>query len=164
MPVAILARLVRITAGAAAALVATAAVAASVPKPSALVTLVAQSGVVTDCPDGGFGFAQQQPTTGNYTAFTIPPKKVLVVTSIDWQSGGGGITADRLVTATVTSQATGTESLMIARHSVRADSLASAGGTLVIPSGVAVAAGRTVCFEVDGLPFGVLHGYLAKDK
>jgi hypothetical protein len=162
MPAAIVSRFVRgAWLGAAAALFASAAGAASAPKPSALVTLVAQTGVVTDCPDGGFGFAQQQPA-GSFSAFAIPPKKVLVVTSIDWQTSG--VMADRLVTATITSQATGTPSLVIARSSVRSDGLASAGGTLVVPSGVAVASGRTVCLEADGLPFAVLHGYLAKDK
>jgi hypothetical protein len=164
MPAAIVSRFVRgAWLGAAAALFAASAGAASAPKPSALVTLVAQTGVVTDCPDGGFGFAQQQPG-GSFSAFAIPPKKVLVVTSIDWQSGGGGITAGRLATATISSQATGTAKLFIARSSVVADGLASAGGTLVVPSGVAVTSGRTVCLEVDGIPFAVLHGYLAKDK
>lgn len=102
------------------------------------------------------------PGTGSFAAFAIPAKQVLVVTSIDWQTGG--VTASRLITATIISQATGTPSEVIARSSSVSDEGASAGGTVLFPSGIPVKSGRTVCLNVDGLSFSVLHGYLTKDK
>ena len=136
------------------------ALAQAAPKPSNLITLVAQTGVVTDCPDGGFGFAQQG-DDGNFSAFAIPNKKVLVVTSFEWTGLG---TANRYATATLSSQVTGGESLLLARSSVLGDSVGAVGGSHVIPNGVAVPAGRTVCLDSPGTPFAVLHGYLAKAK
>ena len=127
---------------------------------SSLVTLVAQSGVVTDCPDGGYGFAQQA-ADGSFAAFTIPAKHVLVVTSIDWERTG---TPAQTVTHSFSSQATGSASRIVALANVLSDANGRAGGTLVIPSGTAIEAGRTVCMDAAGLPFAVLHGYLAKDK
>jgi hypothetical protein len=53
---------------------------------------------------------------------------------------------------------------LLARSSVVSDEGASAGGTILFPSGIPVESGRTVCLSVQGLSLSMLHGYLTKDK
>jgi hypothetical protein len=136
-------------------------------KPSQIITLFNTSG--TACGSShGLAVDHIVKSDGSSAAFTIPAGQVLIITSIDWSAEVA--TANRrfdfaLVSIPGGAFATGGGALSDADFTVS--------GTLLIPGGLVVKPGVTLCPEVDhGGPafvesdaaFVRVHGFLAKDK
>jgi hypothetical protein len=129
-------------------------------KPSQIVTLF-QSGPL--CPTEGFAIADLAMSDGTIAPFVIPPKEVLVVTGFEWLARGG--TAGSGVRANLTTQASGTPTLIYATSTTTFDSDGNASKNEVTPL-IVIKPGRTICiFIASGTAIaGFVHGFLAPDK
>jgi hypothetical protein len=128
-------------------------------KPSDLRTV---SGLFSACPGAASLKAvdTQSNPNGTTTAFSIPDKKVFVVTSFDATAGGSaGATA---TLALFTSDGTGGLSVLAVCGGI-AGSNGAAFASCVIPNGAAVKAGSTLCFSASNGAV-LVHGFLTKDK
>lgn len=132
-------------------------------KPSDLVTLTASGAV---CPGIAVGkvFDQRVNANGTVTPFAVPPKRVLVVTGLDWRQGLplGSNQTDEIFVYHANTTGGGTLIDSVGRASD------GASGANVAVTGVVVAEGLQLCFQVNsgngGSADAVLHGYLAKDR
>jgi hypothetical protein len=128
---------------------------------SDLVTLESSGSTDPGCPHGGTPFATRIFPDGTRAAFTIPAKRVLVITSVDY--------------AFVTPAPDGAPvffqvALQTAADNVNVlvDASVSNGGfgsgTAEAAAGVPVKTGPTLCANAGTSRTAVLHGFLAKDK
>ena len=136
----------------------TAAPALEPSRASDLVTLIASE---TDCPIAGKAFDTRVLADGSQVPFTIPPKRVLVITGFEFLQSGAPPGAG--TTALVTQQPTGAA---LASPLLQAAAVADAGGFLAgsafAAPGIAVRGTAALCgSNVVGA---ILHGFLAKDK
>jgi hypothetical protein len=105
---------------------------------------------------------------GTVEPFTIPPQKVLVVTSLDWWASGGVGFSNRSRTAWVF-RFNGGVNGPSAQSTALADSNGRAGGSAVFPTGIVLQNPGILCLQMDaqasGEPIiGVVNGFLAPDK
>lgn len=129
-------------------------------KASDLVVVITKN--AGDCPVAGRPFDTRVLPDGTEEPFVIPPKRVFVITSfgftVESDAGPGEAAAP-----TVALQ-TGATSLPLVIGSGTTDADGEVAGTVVVPSGVAVRPGPTLCIIGGTTPNGVLQGYFAKDK
>jgi hypothetical protein len=140
-------------------LIPAAAVALEPSRASDLVTLLADDSA--DCPIAGFVFDTRVLADGSQVPFTIPPKRVLVITGVDFVRNG--VTPGAGTTGLVSQQPTGA---VLASPLLQADGVADVNGFIagsaVAGPGVAVRGGAPLC--IAGADAAVLRGFLAKDK
>jgi hypothetical protein len=119
------------------------------------------SNAAPDCPVAGRAFDVRFLPDGTEEPFVIPPKRVLVITSVDFTvtSSSPNVTA-----SPVLSLQSGGVSKSLAIASAMTDANGTATGNVVVPNGVVVRAGPTLCLIGGDAPFGLVHGYFAKDK
>jgi hypothetical protein len=133
-------------------------------KPSDLVTVFGNT--TAGCPTlfGAFAVTSQQVSDGSPTAFSIPAGQVLVITSWDWKSSGGGAAAAATWATLYTVTPSG--GARISDGNGTSDGSGSAAGTTIIPSGFAMKSGENLCFTTGGSGVGyvLVHGFLTKDK
>jgi hypothetical protein len=126
---------------------------------SDLVTLVPTGKI--DCASGGKQLDTRLLADGTTEPFAIPAKQVLVVTSFDYRipttEPAGSSFGVGLVLQTPT---LGYPLLFGAAF---ADSNNFATGSVAASAGIAVKPGSALCISGDN-PYGVVHGYFAKDK
>ena|ERR1700722_732764 len=108
---------------------------------------------------------------GTVETFTLPPEKVLVVTTFDWSvSGDPGGFANRSRTALLFRTTGGGEDHgPSAQSTALADSNGRAGGAEVFPTGIVLQNPGIFCLEMDShtpgeVIIGVINGFLARDK
>ena len=132
-------------------------------KASQLVSLIAPADSHATCPSAGIPF-EETGTNGLRTPFVIPPTMVLIVTSIHFEIFNG--TPSTNANGTITSQAIGEDfRIVVAVGAASLDARGNGGGAILIPTGVRVPAGRTVCIQnAGGLTGGLLYGFLAADR
>jgi hypothetical protein len=115
----------------------------------------------TACPVSGTLFDTRVLPDGTEEPFVIPPKRVLVVTSVDVAldtsapAGQAGAPVVAIQTATTT--------LPILQGTVLTDVDGTAVGN-VATTGAAVRPGVSICLVGGNTQGGVLHGFFAKDK
>ena len=107
---------------------------------------------------------------GTVETFTLPPEKVLVVTSFDWSvSGDPGGFANRSRTALLfRTTGGGGDNGPSAQSTALADSNGRAGGAEVFPTGIVLQNPGIFCLQMDSTTqeeiIGVINGFLARDK
>jgi hypothetical protein len=127
-------------------------------KASDLVTLVAF--ITGTCPVAGFPFVTRILADGTPVPFTIPPKRVLVITGFEFTRSDA--TPGTTATALLSQQAPGEVAALLQADGV-ADASGSVAGSAFAAPGVAVRGGdKTLC--IAGASAAVLRGFLAKDK
>lgn len=98
---------------------------------------------------------------GTASSFTIPSGQVLIVTGLDWRQGLTTTNQEEVFVYQADGDGTLVDSLSVASTDQRA-------GANIQVSGVSVAAGRQLCFQVNSGNIGsadaVLHGFLAPDE
>lgn len=137
-------------------------------KASQLVTARTGPGNVP-CPFGGGGSNSpflvdvMAGVDGVERPFAIPPKQVFVVTSFDFNFGGP--VADTTVFVWLTAfDAQGTPTNLVQGTATTSSNQVS-GGSVVVPSGVAVRGDKTLCVTGSGAATGgIVHGFFAKDR
>jgi hypothetical protein len=146
----------------------TGACSAALPRPSQLVTLIAD-GTTPICPATTVphAFSDRLLPDGGRAPFTIPAGKVLVLTSYDWVIEGSSQANNTVWTSVALSSGSAYVNAFAA--GAMADSIGRAAGYTVVPSGVAVRPGTTMCFNFVGganatSSFGRIHGFLADDN
>jgi hypothetical protein len=138
-----------------------AALALSAAKSSDLVTLESSGGNDPACPHSGTPFATRVLADGTRAAFTIPPKRVLVITSVDYAfetpipDGAPAVFHVTLQTAS--------ESVNVLSGATVSNG-GFATGTAEVAAGVAVKPGPALCADAGTTRSAILHGFLAKDK
>ena len=152
-------RLVRASLCAAAAAAGVARAEGAAPKPSDLVTLTAQQPGAGTCPLGGAPF-QQISGSSQLSPFAVPPKRVLVITAVQLVVDDANPGTNALITAQSAS-----EEQLLTVSALTLDAGGDGGASIVLPSGLLVPSGRTVCLR-SGAPIagGYVHGYLAREK
>jgi hypothetical protein len=130
-------------------------------KASDLVVAVTKDQVAT-CTGGGRPFDTRILPDGSEEPFVIPEKRVLVITSLDWNLGSSP-GAGELALPTVLVK-NGANSFPILQASGFTDPDGTAGGTVLVPNGVPVRAGSQLCILGGTQPNGLIHGFFAKDK
>jgi hypothetical protein len=132
-------------------------------KASQLVSLLAPADAPPTCPSLGIPF-QQLGMNGVRTPFEIPPSTVLIITAIHFSVFQGSPSTNS--SATITSEMAGDEfRLPLAVGTALLDARGEGGGMILIPTGVRVPAGRTVCIlPGGGLTGALLFGFLAPDN
>jgi hypothetical protein len=116
-----------------------------------------------DCPVAGRPFDTRVMPDGTEVPFVIPPKKVFVITSLQFTFESSS-PPNNHATPTVSLQLPGAVTgvpLVIGAAVTDADGGAS--GSVVVPNGVTVRSG-TICFAVGTTQSAILHGFFAKDK
>ncbi|HVH06084.1 MAG TPA: hypothetical protein VNE71_08820 [Myxococcota bacterium] len=137
-----------------------AALALAAAKSSDLVTLESSGTTDPACPLGGTPFATRILPDGTREPFTIPAKRVLVITSVDYvfetpiPDGGPAFFRVSLQT---------TEIVPVLSDTTVANT-GSAAGRAEAAAGVAVRAGPPLCADAGITRSALLHGFLAKDK
>jgi hypothetical protein len=114
------------------------------------------------CTGGGRPFDTRVLSDGTEEPFVIPPKRVFVITSFAFTLGSDA-PAGQAAAPTVTAR-TGATSVPLVIGSGVTDPDGDVVGTVVLPTGVAVRPGPTLCLFGGTTQNGVLHGYFAKDK
>jgi hypothetical protein len=114
-----------------------------------------------DCPNGGTAFDTRVLPDGTEVPFAIPPKKVFVITSLQF-SFEADAPPNHHATPTVSLQNGATIVPLLVASAVT-DAEGDASGSLVVPQGVTVRSG-TICITVGNSASGMLHGFFAKDK
>lgn len=136
-------------------------------KASALVSLFAPGDSTSTCPsEGSTGIPfEQLATNGVRTPFVIPPTMVLIVTAIHFLVLNGPPSTNAPVSIS-SEMADDPLRFPLAFGTASLDAGGEGGGTILIPTGVRVPAGRTVCIarEGGGLTGGLLFGFLAPDN
>jgi hypothetical protein len=135
-------------------------------KPSQLVTARVVS---TNCPltepvpNASANAIDEMSTLGGLQqALVIPPKQVLVITSVTFVAVGppGEIYGMNLIAVN------GQEHAMLAQEVVEVIGEGLGTKTIVLPTGIAVREGNALCMVASegGEPFGSVTGFFAKDK
>jgi hypothetical protein len=106
---------------------------------------------------------------GTVEPFTLPPQKVLVVTSFDWTASGGVGLANRSRTAWLFRFKGGGVNGPSAQSSALADSNGRVGASEVFPTGIVLENPGALCLQMDTQAYGeaiigVVNGFLAPDK
>jgi hypothetical protein len=118
--------------------------------------------LVGTCPNGGRVFDTRVLPDGTEAPFVIPPKRVLVITSLEYSFQSN---ADPNWNATpLLSLQNGPSIQPILRGFGVTDALGSGSGQVLVPAGVAVRAGPMICISAGEGASGVLQGFFAKDK
>ena len=112
-----------------------------------------------DCPIVGRAFDVRFLPDGTEEPFVIPPKRVLVITSVDFNLSGS---PNQTASPVVSLQTATTVPLL--QGSALTDGSGTASGTMVASPGVPVRSGPTLCIIGGFTPYGILHGFFAKDK
>ena len=112
-----------------------------------------------NCPVAGRAFDVRFLPDGTEEPFVIPPKHVLVITSVDFSLLGS---PSQTASPVLSLQAATSVSLLLGSASTDASGLAV--GTMVASPGVPVRTGPTLCIIGGTVTSGILHGYFAKDK
>jgi hypothetical protein len=150
----------------------TGACSATLPRPSQLVTLIAD-GTTPICPGTSVphAFNDRLLPNGGRAPFTIPAGKVLVLTSYDWVIEGSSQPNNTVWTTVALASASGSGYVYVSAFAsgAMADSIGRAAGYRVVPSGVPVRPGTTMCFNFVGganamSSFARIHGFLADDN
>ncbi len=118
----------------------------------------------TSCGGGGAATIDQVANSdGTIVPFVIPPKKVLVVTGVEWDATGAEGTQFVFLLVRIGGSTANT----VFRDSAVAGSGQHASGNAVIPAAV-VKSGTQLCAAISGSPSTapalVVHGFLAPDK
>lgn len=133
------------------------------------VTLQADSQLSGSCGTNFFKFDRSVVKSGGpVQPFTLPPKKVLVVTSFDWWASGSAALANHSRTAWLF-RFNGGVNGPSAQSTALADAAGRAGASEAFPTGIVLQNPGTFCLEMDapspGEPIiGVVNGFLAPDK
>jgi hypothetical protein len=114
-----------------------------------------------DCPVAGRAFDVRFLPDGTQVPFVIPPNRVLVITSVDFSLTSSSPNQTAIPVVSLQSGAT---ALPLLQGSALTDGLGTAAGTMVASAGVPVRSGPTLCVIGGFTPYGVLHGFFAKDK
>lgn len=136
--------------------------------PTAASQLVTASGSSTECGPGSSAklIDQRQNADATISPFVVPAKRVFVATSFDFLVTGAA--PSQAITATLSLVDAGlTTVATVGAPTVVSDSTGRAGGTLLLPSGVAVKPGTKLCFQISTAntgTIGFVHGFFAKDK
>jgi hypothetical protein len=106
---------------------------------------------------------------GTVETFTIPPQKVLVVTSFDWTASGGVGLGNRARTAWLFRFKGGGVNGPSAQSTAIADNNGRAGGSEVFPTGIVLENPGALCLQMDTQAsgeaiIGVVNGFLAPDQ
>lgn len=112
---------------------------------------------------------------GFYSSFTLPPGRVLVVTSFDWTASGSSTAASvartvSLFPAMLQGPEGGGLNVPEAQSTALADLNGKAGGSETFPSGIVLKNPGTLCFKADPPPGAgesvqaILNGFLATDQ
>jgi hypothetical protein len=134
------------------------------------VTIQADSQLSGSCGGTLFKFDRRVVKSGGTVeAFTIPPQKVLVVTSLDWWASGGGVGFSNRSRTAWLFRFNGGVNGPSAQSTALADANGRAGGSAVFPTGIVLQNPRIFCLQMDaqssGEPIiGVVNGFLAADK
>jgi hypothetical protein len=141
------------------ALVASSASALEPSRASDLVTLVAN--VEGTCPIAGMPIDTRVLADGSQVPFTLPPKRVLVITGFEFVRSG--LTAGAGTGAVVSQQPAGA---VLASPLLQASGIAGSNGfvsgSAVAEPGIAVRGEAPLC--LGGADAGIVRGFLAKDK
>ena len=138
-------------------------------KASDLVVAVTKDQAATcQGPGGGRPFDTRILPDGSEEPFAIPPKRVLVITSLDWSVSSSAPAGELALPTLVVKN--GANSFPVLQGSGFTDPDGSAGGTVIVPNGLTVRSGSTLCIvgayffgAFSGIPFtfqarGILHG------
>ena len=118
-----------------------------------------------DCPIAGRAFDVRFLPDGTEEPFVIPPKRVLVITSVDFNlSSAPPDPGETQTAAPVVALQTGTSSVPLLQGSAFSDTGGQVAGTMVASPGIPVRAGPALCILGGNTPYGILHGFFAKDK
>ena len=105
---------------------------------------------------------------GTTTAFTIPAKKIFVLTELTATTGGQPAGDTMLINAEIGSAATGN---IVAARFTTVEPSGSVAAEFQIPTGIAIKAGSFLCVDMLDLTHGgftgftaIAHGYFAPDK
>ncbi len=134
------------------------------------VTIQADSQLSASCGTNFFKFDRSVVKSGGTVEpFTLPPKKVLVVTSFDWWASGNAGFANHSRTAWLFRYSGGGVNGPSAQSTGLADANGRAGASEAFPTGIVLRNPGTLCLEMDatgpGEPvIGVVNGFLAPDK
>ena len=115
------------------------------------------------CPVAGRPFDTRVMPDGTEVPFAIPPKKVFVITSLQFTFESSS-PPNHHATPTVSLQAAGAAvGVPLLVGSAVTDAEGGGSGSVVVPNGVTVRSG-TICLAVGSSQNGILHGFFAKDK
>jgi hypothetical protein len=105
---------------------------------------------------------------GTTTTFTIPPKKIFVLTDLSASTAAEPAGDTMLINAEIGSAATG--NLIVARF-VTVQPNGSITGEFQVPTGIAIKSGTALCIDMLNITHGgftgftgFVHGYFAPDK
>jgi hypothetical protein len=115
-----------------------------------------------DCPVAGRPFDTRVMPDGTEVPFVIPPKKVFVITSLQFTFESSS-PPNHHATPTVSLQTGAPVGVPLLVGSALTDAEGDGSGSVVVPNGVTVRSG-TICLAVGESATGVLHGFFAKDK
>lgn len=127
-------------------------------------------------PSGGSFYEVPLEGPGSLTKYVVPKRHALVVTSFQWVSedddpSNGDPTAHQVHIAGFSAVLDGTvNGRSTVAPSMISDAYGGAGGSVVIPTGVVIPGGATICMQVGasqgflGEALGFLQGYLVKGK
>ncbi len=138
------------------------------PNASSLVTLIAdQSTPICPATTASHTFGDRLLANGRRTRFTVPAGQVLVITAIDW-AVESSVRFDETGWAAVDlSDGSGYQHAFTS--SARFDLRGRAAGSSIVPNGVAVGPGTTMCLAFDApvsaaTAFARIHGFLARNE
>ena len=138
------------------------------PNASSLVTLIAdQSTPICPATTTSHTFGDRLLANGRRIRFTVPTGQVLVITALDW-AVESSIRFDETGWAAVDLfDGSGYQHAFIS--DARFDLRGRAAGNSVVPNGVAVGPGTTMCLAFDApvsgaTAFARIHGFLARDE
>jgi hypothetical protein len=140
----------------------TAQAAALAPAKASDLVVVYSKVPAASCPVAGRPFDTRVLADGTEVPFVIPEKRVFVITSFAFTIGSGAPAGENAA-PTVTAQTAVTSVPLIIGFGTT-DSNGDVAGTVVLPTGVAVKPGPTLCIAGGTTPNGILQGYFAKDK
>jgi hypothetical protein len=133
------------------------------PRPSTMIRLASSDNE----PQGGCTFAQEHrfiqqfpDGTVGTSDFVVPPNKVLVLTSFQYYRGPSTGSLS-LLALLIVSQAGGSTRNTIFVNGVMTDTTGAGAGTVAMPTGTPVGAGKVVCLDAGGYWLVYGEGYLA---
>jgi hypothetical protein len=113
-----------------------------------------------------FAVTSQQKPDGSIGSFSIPVGSVFVITSWEWQTSGG-VSSVATTWSSLFAVEISNGAAWVSNGNGTSDASGNAAGTTLVPSGVAIKSGATLCFRMfnNNTPGAVLvHGFMAKDK